>query len=193
MHGCVKCTKGKELLQILFCRTICFFSNFHIHFTGMKKELSILIACAAIWCAGIVLAPLLSPAVVSDILYRFYATVCHQFTSRSFHLHDAPFAVCIRCTAIYFGFLLALFLFRLLPTLRKKEFSAPAVLIVSAIPIALDGLTSFAHFYEPSVVSRVITGSIFGIGMAFLLHKTLSELIHSSLQKLTARYEPKTR
>lgn len=192
MHGCVKCTKGKELLQILFWRAICFFSNFHLHFTGMKKELSILIACAAIWCAGIVLAPLFSPAVVSDILYRFYAAVCHQFTSRSFHVHEAPFAVCIRCTAIYFGFLFALVLFRLLPALRTKEFSAVAVLSVSCIPIALDGLMSFTPFYEPSVASRILTGGIFGIGMAFLLHKILSELIHSSLQNLTARYESKT-
>lgn len=83
-------------------------------------------------------------------------------------------------------------LFRLLPELQKKEFPALAVLIVSGIPIALDGLMSFTHFYEPSVVSRVLSGSIFGIGMALLLQKTLTEIIHSTIHTFIARYEPKT-
>ncbi len=74
-----------------------------------------------------------------------------------------------------------------------KEFSALVVLFVSGIPIALDGLLSFTNFYEPSLVSRVLTGSIFGIGMAFLLNKTLSEVIYSIIQKFSIHYETETR
>ncbi|MBI2430247.1 MAG: DUF2085 domain-containing protein [Ignavibacteriales bacterium] len=159
----------------------------------MKKELSIVIGFAALWCAGIVLAPLFSGSVISDILYRMYSTICHQFGSRSFHIHNEPFAVCIRCTAIYFGFLTALILFRLLPVLRKKEFSALVLLFISGIPMALDGMLSFTRFYESFVLSRIVTGTLFGVGLAFILHRTLSEIMRSIIQKITVHYETKTK
>jgi uncharacterized membrane protein len=158
----------------------------------MKKELTILIVGTVLWCGGIILAPLLSPSIVSDMLYTLYSTICHQFHSRSFQIHGASFAVCIRCTAIYFGFFIALPVLRFSIVFREKQFPPAMILTLCAVPIALDGFLSFTHFYEPSVISRVITGGIFGIGLALLLHSSLSELIHGFVKRIKIGYEEKT-
>jgi len=63
-----------------------------------------LISGATLWCLAIVAAPVLQSAPI----YLFFSQICHQLSSRSWHIHDAPLAVCIRCTSIYFGFLTGL-------------------------------------------------------------------------------------
>ena len=162
----------------------------------MKKSLNILIIFVALWCAGIVLTPVIISfypigTSLSKILYRFYGVVCHQFDSRSFHIHDHPFTVCIRCTAIYFGFFIILIGIRFSSTIQNKKFNPIIVLIFSSAPMLLDVLLSFTSFYEISMLSRLITGAIFGIGMALLLHRSLTETISSLLP--SQRYELKTR
>jgi uncharacterized membrane protein len=162
----------------------------------MKKELNILIVIVAIWCAGIVLSPIIGsihPAgeLPANILYKFYGAVCHQFDSRSFHLYDHRFAVCIRCTAIYSGFLIALFGVRFFLKLHNKKYNPIFVLIFSLVPMVLDVVWSYFSFYEISTPSRMITGTIFGIGLGVLLHRSLTEIISSLLTfKL---YDTKTR
>lgn len=155
----------------------------------MKKELTILIAGTFLWCAGILLAPIFSPSVVSDVLYKVYSAVCHQFSSRSLYLYGEPLGVCIRCCAIYGGFLVALLVLRFSAVVRRQQYSPLLILAVSIAPIAIDGLLSFTYFYEPTTVSRIVTGGLFGAGLAFILHASLSELIHSILQQLHIRYE----
>ncbi len=162
----------------------------------MKKELNILIAFVAIWCAGIVLPPViisLKPfgESAAQILYRFYGVVCHQFDSRSFHMYDHPFAVCIRCTAIYFGFLIGVVGIRLPTELFKNKYNPVLVLICSSVPMVLDVLCSFTSLYEISTSSRMISGTIFGIGLALLLHRSLTETISSLI--LSNHHEIKTR
>ena len=162
----------------------------------MKKELNILIAFVAVWCAGIVLPPVIislkpfgEPA--AQILYGFYGVVCHQFDSRSFHLHSHPFAVCIRCTAIYLGFLIGLVGIRFPTELYEKKYNPVLVLICSSVPMLLDVVFSFTSFYEISTPSRMISGTIFGIGLALLLHRSLTETISSLI--LSKHHEIKTR
>ncbi len=162
----------------------------------MKKELNVIIAFVAVWCAGIVLSPLISmihPAgeSLSNFLYKFYGVVCHQFDSRSFHVYDHPFTVCIRCTSIYFGFLIALIGVRCSSKLYEKEYNPVLVLISSLVPMLLDVACSFTPFYEISIPSRMISGTIFGIGLALLLHRSLTETISSLI--LSKHHEIKTR
>lgn len=165
----------------------------------MKKELTILIAGTLLWCAGILLAPIFSPSIVSHVLYTVYSTVCHQFNSRSFHLHGEPLAVCIRCSAIYGGFLAALLVVRFSAVVRKQRHGSlfiltmRSILWISIIPIAIDGLLSFTHFYEPTTISRLITGGLFGVGLALVLHVPLTELIHSTLKHIQNGYGQQTR
>ena len=65
---------------------------------------TILLAGAAIWCAAIVAAPIFHLTFV----YDFFSVICHQDPARSWRVAGAPFAVCIRCSSIYFGFLAGL-------------------------------------------------------------------------------------
>lgn len=65
---------------------------------------TLLIGGAAVWCLLIVAAPLFDLHWV----YQFFAFICHQDPIRSWSLGSEPLAVCIRCTSIYFGFLVGL-------------------------------------------------------------------------------------
>ena len=67
---------------------------------------AVVVGSAAIWCLAILAAPLLH----SPTLYVFFSIICHQIPSRSWHLAGEPLGVCIRCTAISFGFLAGLLL-----------------------------------------------------------------------------------
>lgn len=144
----------------------------------MKKELNILIAGTVIWCAGFVLAPLTEGSTVAAVIYRMYSVVCHQFESRSFHLNGEPMAVCIRCSSIYLAFLLMLILLRFFTILRRTKVNTLTLLGITAIPMAIDGLLSLTGIFQSNEMSRVATGSLFGIGMAWLLHQPLTETVH---------------
>jgi uncharacterized membrane protein len=69
---------------------------------------SALVVCTLLWCLAIVAVPLwdLTP------VYLFFSTICHQIPSRSWHIYGEPLGLCIRCTAISFGFLSGLLVLR---------------------------------------------------------------------------------
>jgi uncharacterized membrane protein len=185
-----------KIAQIKIPSFICFFTNFGIELQRMKKSLNILIAGVAVWCAGIILAPIITfvyPTghAAADILYRVYGVVCHQIDTHSFHINNHSFAVCIRCTAIYFGFLIAVLGIRFSLTVYNKKYNPIVVLLCSSVPMLLDVVCSFTPFYEITTLSRSITGVIFGIGMALLLHRSLTETISSLIP--SNHYEIKTR
>ena len=158
----------------------------------MNKEWNVLIGIVSLWCLGLVLAPLTSGSLISDLLYKMYSSVCHQFSSRSFHLGDSPFAVCIRCTSIYFGFLSALIVLRFSIPLRSKNYQPVVLLLIVSFPMFADGMLSLLNVHESTTLSRIGTGSFFGIGMALLLHQTLTDSIHTFLKRVKL-YEPETR
>lgn len=144
----------------------------------MKKELNIVILGASLWCAGFILAPFLS-GTAAELIYRIYSVVCHQFESRSFRLHGAPLAVCIRCTSIYLSFVLTLLLLRLWSPLRERKVHTAVILFVTALPMSVDGLLTLTGEYQATDASRILTGSLFGAGMAALLHQPLSDTVRS--------------
>jgi uncharacterized membrane protein len=147
----------------------------------MKKELNVLIVLALIWCMGFVAAPLVSHSLLSKVLYRFFSVVCHQFGSRSFHLHGEPFAVCIRCTSIYAGFLTSLLFVRYSAQLRSKKFDTAALLLICSLPMVFDGFASLLNLRDSTMLSRIVTGLLFGVGMALLMHQSLTEITHTLL------------
>lgn len=147
----------------------------------MKKELSILIGLVALWCLGIVIAPLYNDSILSQSLYGFYSIVCHQFESRSFHIHDQKLAVCIRCFSIYTGFLFALIVVSLPITVKKIQSRTFIIFLLLTVPILLDGISSLFGFTTSTTVTRILTGSFFGIGLGLLLYKSLSETLHDLL------------
>ncbi|MFA6457399.1 MAG: DUF2085 domain-containing protein [Bacteroidota bacterium] len=158
----------------------------------MKKELNIIILGAMLWCCGIIAAPIAAGTWYSDTLYRLFSAVCHQFGSRSFYLEGEPFGVCIRCSSIYFAFLATVLTIRFSTRLRARQWNTATLLFSTAVPIAIDGILSLFHIIEATTVSRIITGSLFGIGGALLLHAVLCESVHSMLTIIQRKYELKT-
>lgn len=152
----------------------------------MKRELNVIIGGVALWCAGFITAPLITSEETREFLFRLYSVVCHQFNSRSFHLMGEPFAVCIRCSAIYVGFLLTLIALRSSGFLRRAEYNTLVLLAVTSLPMAIDGLLSLFGLYQATEVSRLITGTLFGIGMALLLHHPLEATVHTIFFKKTS-------
>ena len=109
----------------------------------MSRARGILIIGAGLWCAAIVAAPVFHLPFV----YDFFSRICHQNPARSWFVYDEPLAVCVRCTSIYFGFLISLVAnFRANPRALRwavaasgVEFVLALVLVDSALLRAVSG------------------------------------------------------
>lgn len=71
-----------------------------------NKIYAALLAGSTLWCLSIVAAPVFGLSWV----YTLFSIICHQSPSRSWFIAGEPFAVCIRCTSIYFAFTASLWL-----------------------------------------------------------------------------------
>jgi len=67
-------------------------------------------AAAALWTAGVVLAPWLTAheSILGGWLRLLYRPGCHQIANRCLDLGFGPMAVCARCAGLYLGGTLAL-------------------------------------------------------------------------------------
>jgi len=96
------------------------------------------------------------------LLFRIF---CHGIPRRCIYLWNVPMPICARCVAIYGGLLAGVLLFALLPHL--EEMTARVIVITSAVPLAIDGLTQLATIRESTNVLRLITGLLAGTAFAF--------------------------
>ena len=123
---------------------------------------------AVLWCFALVLPPILLSLgggweVVGVALYQPFHRICHQLPDRSFQILGASFAVCIRCTAIYFGFLLGTLLYLPACSAGISLSNKRAILISSVIPMLVDVMLDAFGLHASTAVTRVMTGSVFGI------------------------------
>ncbi len=113
---------------------------------------------------------------VSIGLYLLFSGICHQAPDRVFIVADWPFAVCHRCTGIYWGFFLGAFLripqvFRS-PTLRRTW------ILAALFPLAFDALAPYCGgIWANTAWTRFSTGLLFGVGASSLLRQGLAEFI----------------
>lgn len=129
---------------------------------------------ALVWCSLIVATPLLASlgdgyANVSALLYLFFSFTCHQLPQRSFHLFGHKLAVCARCTAIYFGGLLAALAYPIVRRLGDTGLPSKWIVILSIIPIGLDGVSQALGLRESTNTLRALTGFMFGFVLPFYL------------------------
>ncbi len=66
-----------------------------------------------------------------QIIYFFFKQICHQIDARSFHFDGVKFAVCERCSLIYFGSFAGGLI---LPFLRRKIVNPNFLLCVALVP-----------------------------------------------------------
>jgi uncharacterized membrane protein len=105
---------------------------------------AVLLAGSTLWCLSIVAAP----AFRLSWVYAVFSMICHQNPSRSWFLAGEPFAVCIRCTSIYFAFTASLWLglkanvrwFRISIALMFCEFIFARLVIDAAALRAMSGI-----------------------------------------------------
>jgi hypothetical protein len=122
---------------------------------------SLLILATTIWCLAIVAAPIfhLTP------IYLAFSAICHQLPARSWHIHGESLAACIRCTAIYFGFLAGL--------LALSKPNARWFTIAAGITAA-EWLLAFAVF--DSAILRTLSGILLGASAAPIVRTGLEEM-----------------
>ena len=136
---------------------------------------------AIIWCAFIIsalAAPLLllvSFPKTAFFTYLPFSFICHQMPERSFALMHHPLAVCHRCFGIYLGLFIgtllsSFFLGMSQPARRACIFSAGALL-------AVDALLPFTGLWSGLLLSRFLTGLVFGVAAAPFAVAGLDEVI----------------
>ena len=131
-----------------------------------------LMTISVVWIGLIFAAPGLMAErrfFASTIIYQGFSAVCHQITERSFHFHGFPLGVCSRCTGVYAGFVIGLAIYPFLRDLREEKFPARWILIVSAIPVAIDFAGGFLGLFTNTFFSRALTGMVFGAVAAFYI------------------------
>jgi uncharacterized membrane protein len=133
---------------------------------------SLFTVLVSLWCIGIFAAPFLKHAgwaQSADMLYSFFARVCHQDDARSFHVAAEKIGVCIRCSAIYFGFLLGLIALPLQRALKRKKNPATGFFFFAVFPMVIDVLLNATGIHASTPMTRVVTGALFGICMALFV------------------------
>ncbi len=155
-----------------------------------------------IWCLSILVAPIAKywhVTTLAEMTYGFFSSICHQLDSHSLHLFDAKFAVCARCTAIYFGFFLCVATFPLLRRSIRASWvtgssaSSRGILLLSILPLSLDLLLPAIGIYESALITRVVTGIIFGLALPIVLLPPASEAFEELRLKLSLPLRRKIR
>ena len=83
------------------------------------------------------------------------ATGCHQLPERSFSFRGKQFPVCARCTGVFIGEVLGIFLFEV------GEISNIIAVVFSLIMFA-DWFVQYKFHYESNNIRRLITGLLCG-------------------------------
>jgi uncharacterized membrane protein len=117
---------------------------------------------SATWCAAILIAPLLNAGWVQT----FFSTICHQDPARSWSVAGHPLPVCIRCTSIYLGFLLATCVGRQ-PNYRFLQ----TAIVATAVEVAL------AVTYWDSAWLRSLSGLALGAAVSPFVILGVSQLL----------------
>jgi len=109
-------------------------------------------------------------------IFRSFSYVCHQIPERSFFIAGHQFAVCSRCTGLYFGFAAASLLYPALRSLRVTTAPARKWLFLAAAPLAIDFSLTYLGIWENTHTSRLLTGLLLGSVSVFFVMPGFMEL-----------------
>lgn len=135
------------------------------------------ISFAALLSLSPVAAPVLAArgaAAEAGLIYLGFAPACHQRPERSFEFNGHPWAVCHRCSGVYWGLLAGVALPRtLLRALLARR--RPWTLAAAAVLLA-DFLANYSPLLTNSSWSRFVSGFGFGTVGGALVLAGLAEL-----------------
>ena len=138
----------------------------------LRQTWGILVALGLLWALLIIAAPLAQTfeyVGLAEVLYRGFQPVCHQIAERSFHLHGWPFAVCARCTGLYWGLAAGFLAYPLLRPLSRLDTPARGWLLIGLLPVTIDFLLGYMNIWANTHASRFITGGWLGVIIALYL------------------------
>jgi uncharacterized membrane protein len=140
----------------------------------MKKSLPyyILLTAVAVWYLMLFIPPLTAAieapsSSISKPMYSFYATICHQYESRSLHIFGYKIAVCARCFGIYTGFFTGCLLYPLI--FKRQKLKGLFGWCLIGLPMVLDVFLDATGIHASTVTTRLATGLFFGCGAAVIL------------------------
>ena len=90
-------------------------------------------------------------------LFQFMGVFCHQMAERSWFAYGVQLPLCVRCTAITVGALLAAAYI-----LTRRPMPRIEVCLLGAAPLGLDIVLPALGAYEGSNALRALTGLCFG-------------------------------
>jgi uncharacterized membrane protein len=96
-------------------------------------------------------------------LYVTFGLVCHQRPERSFYLFGEQMALCHRMTAIYVGTFIGGVVYASIRS-RVRPLGYRGMVLL-ATPMAIDGFTQLFGLRESVWELRLLTGSLFAIGV----------------------------
>ena len=107
-----------------------------------------------------------------EIFLFFGRSICHQLPERSFMVDGRYLPFCARDTGIYIGIfssLVFLYFSKKYRATMIPNIKVSLCLLMMLMPLAVDGLGSYLHFYETNNVNRMVTGILFGTALPFFL------------------------
>jgi len=152
-------------------------------------------ATVAALASLIVIAPLAAAGGHNDVaftIYRAFGPFCHQLPERSYFIEGHKLAVCARCTGIYAGFAFTLLVYPLVRSLRSVATPPRSLLIVAALPLAIDFSLTFFGIWENTHTSRLLTGALLGSVAVFYVMPGIVDLSLRPLTRKTNELRPVT-
>jgi uncharacterized membrane protein len=151
-----------------------------------KQIYLIFVTATLIWCLLILLPPALMKTgdtgkSISEIDYKFFGHICHQFDERSLHIAGYRFAVCARCTGIYFGFLIGVLFIPFLKNIKIRNVKYALCFIM--LPMLIDVALDIVGIHNSNILTRVVTGLMFGIPSAVIIYPSFEEGINQLLNR----------
>jgi uncharacterized membrane protein len=118
---------------------------------------------------------------ISEIDYKFFGHICHQFDERSLHLGEHKLTVCARCSGIYFGFLIGVLIIPLLKNIKIRNVKYALCFIM--LPMLIDVALDFVGIHNSNTLTRTVTGLMFGIPSAVLIYPSFEQGINQFLNR----------
>ncbi len=122
------------------------------------------------------------------MLMQAFAPICHQIAERSFHVDGVALAVCHRCYGIYWGLFAGLALYLMVRRWGWKlwAYSRP-LLLLALVPIGVDWTLDFAGLWHNTPLSRMSSGSVFGLAAGLLVAQAFASIGFGPLRSTQAR------
>lgn len=96
-----------------------------------------------------------------NAIYSSGDRLCHQKAERSLFLNGNEMPFCTRCTGIWLGIALGLGLMVFYILELNEKFLA--IILISLVPIGIDGVGQLVGLWESENIIRLITGLLAGI------------------------------